>query len=450
MSIILLNIAYYVILNNLAFSLVLTYITSCSFIFGKTYEIELIPPGIIQSEYFPNGLLTQITITISQIYAFIMFLMVIKMFIYKQISNKLPKIYLLIFISTGIPMLSALFASSRPELSIIYAIQGLSIIPFLLLLFQMICTNTLTGKIINYYYFAYIIFQGIICLIQQIKNGFWGSSIEITSYISNNSSVDENIFRFRPLGTFTHPNELAQFIIFILPIVFSFLLIKKMNRLIVLITLISSLFILIVTQARSAWIAITLAGLFFLYITEKKWRLSVNFYPFEKKLLIYGVGCISIMSLFIMPSRLLETLYSFEPSAGGSTRILMMKEWINLILQHPVFGVGPGMSVVEAFYENTTGVLLSFPESVHNVYLLIASEQGLIGLFLLIIFISITVKTGIKRIMTSTIKKKVLILAIISGSIGVYINCFFQPYTGTMLPITIMSLIYIYTENQII
>jgi O-antigen ligase len=69
------------------------------------------------------------------------------------------------------------------------------------------------------------------------------------------------------------------------------------------------------------------------------------------------------------------------------TRAQLNQIAYNMIIAHPVMGVGQNnfMQVIRSY--DTTGVTLHNLEPVHNVFLLIAAETGLIGLMLFLLLL---------------------------------------------------------------
>lgn len=428
--------------KNFSLAVFLTYMTVSAFIIGKTYEIEMIPPGVIRSEYFPNGLLSQLVIDVSDIYIIIMLVSVISCtgkIGFPRFFKK-PLIYLVIANFFGI--LSTFIISSRPDISLFYTIQSL-LLP-LLLLFIMIRIRDVPNikAIIITFIIAFVLFESTVALGQFIKNGFLGSSLENTGYVWAGTSTDEDVFRFRPLGTTSHPNALSQTLICLIPVLFSLLYgTKKLLPKATIVALAASLITVVLIRGRSAWFSLFMSVLFMLYVLEKKWKLRLSLTPKTKKLVAVCVILTVIGILMVFPQRLSQTLLSWQDEASGSTRWLLMKEWGQLIILNPVLGVGPGMSVVEAFYQNTSGVLTYFPEAVHNFYLLMASETGLISLFFFILFILINIKMLLTDITHLPIKDRLLPIGVITGLGTLLINWFFQPYANGMTILLILSTI---------
>ena len=190
---------------------------------------------------------------------------------------------------------------------------------------------------------------------------------------------------------------------------------------------------LLVSQSRSAWFSFGVGLLTLLYVVEKRWkrRLPIRVNPYA---VVLFLAALLILAFLVLPQRLTQLWYSFEEEASGSTRLALMREWGTLIARFPVLGVGPGMSGVEARAQNATGVLETFPTVVHNMYLLIGAEQGMVGLWVFLGYLLITSKL-LTRIAFSekTLNARGLALGVLIGSGGLYINFFFQPYIGTMM-----------------
>jgi putative inorganic carbon (HCO3(-)) transporter len=73
----------------------------------------------------------------------------------------------------------------------------------------------------------------------------------------------------------------------------------------------------------------------------------------------------------------------------------------NMIRINPVFGIGLNTFVPVMRKYDTVGVTQHFAEPVHNVFLLVAAESGLVGLSLFLLLIALTVREGLKAIRTA-------------------------------------------------
>jgi len=188
-------------------------------------------------------------------------------------------------------------------------------------------------------------------------------------------------------GPFTNSNDLAGWLLLIIPVILSCAYLQEKDwlnvvgrftslaanmRLILYGTAILLVACLFFTYSRGAWIAFLLS-VFFLYILKAK----------KARLLVTGIlVCFVIVIIFlfiILPETSKETLeYILKAgNQGVSVRIKLWQEAIGIIKDHPFFGCGlntyatvaPGYRITE-----TTGF---YP---HSSYLRMAAESGLLGL----------------------------------------------------------------------
>jgi len=435
--------------RNLQLALWCTYMISSVFYVGKTYTFELLSPGTIQSEYLKKGFLTQIVFSLGDICLFSMIILLLKDFYHKKLLIPVftPYFYLLGINLLGI--LSAILVSRRPELSLIWAFQScnLSILAlYTINLSRRIKLWPLAISILA----ALTLFEFIVAGSQFFQKGYIGSSVESTGYISGGSSVDEVASLFRPLGTYPHPNILGQSVVFSLPILISFLYIKQyiFSPYFILFVTMGGIGSLLLSQSRSAWFSLGSTLLFLFYIVEKRWKLRLAIQLNKHIFVICAI--FFLIAISVVHSRLQLLIYSFEESASGSTRLLLIKEWIQIIARNPLLGVGPGMSIVEGLDQNYTQTLLVFQSTVHNVYLLIASEQGVISAGLFILYIVSTTKLFFHLLQTKKKRNdKLHLIGVLFGSWGLYLNFLFQPHLDTMVLAILFQCILLKTNKKV-
>ena len=104
--------------------------------------------------------------------------------------------------------------------------------------------------------------------------------------------------------------------------------------------------------------------------------------------------------IFSLQGFITTRLISDDYGAAYS-RIPLMKVAMNIIKTHPFLGIGiNNYAEVMQSYDNTTEkISFHFPYVVHNSYLLIASEIGVIGLLLFLWFVTQIYKRGINLIL---------------------------------------------------
>lgn len=240
------------------------------------------------------------------------------------------------------------------------------------------------------------------------------------------ASLHGDLF-LRPYGTFSHPNVLAGFVLFVLTI----LLFSRGGRAweekgkSILLFLGSVLLLLTLSRvAILVWIFYLLLR-FFTSAAHKK----------EKKREIISMILLSVVvvAFFITP-----LLFRFSEISFGDEsiqqRIVLLQQSIHLILQKPTFGVGFGNYFIEVASQrvNIWGWQLQPP---HNIFVLFLAETGVLGFMFAMWFLYRT----IQRVVISQGKWKILLLGIfiILGSFDHY---FLTSQQGQLVAVSIFSL----------
>ncbi len=85
------------------------------------------------------------------------------------------------------------------------------------------------------------------------------------------------------------------------------------------------------------------------------------------------------------------TLSRFTSLGGASlrARAALVPQTMALISSNTVVGVGLNNSIIRVVSQLPGGFGLYFFQPVHNIYLLVASETGLISFFLFLVFLSV-------------------------------------------------------------
>jgi len=199
-----------------------------------------------------------------------------------------------------------------------------------------------------------------------------------------NASINGELV-LRPYATFSHPNVLAGYLIVAMMLVISQINNKQTIKNVFLgLSLIIGTIVLFLTLSRVA-IVLWLAFIAYWFIT------------FFKKKIFYLLCILLFVSMlfgafFFHPlffNRFLATSLSDESFVF---REHLAQDAIKMLAVNPVFGVGLNNFLVAlpSFSKTTTSVLLLQP--VHNIFLLIASETGLLGFCLLGVFLIKTYK----------------------------------------------------------
>lgn len=189
----------------------------------------------------------------------------------------------------------------------------------------------------------------------------------------------------RAYGSFPHPNILGGFLAmaFILHVPYYYEPLKELwQRALLFATTLLLLLGLAVTFSKSAALG-TLAGLFiFLLLKNRKTKARHRTLAAGALVFVLLLGLIYRQQLAtrIMGQGELEVRSTQE-------RVTQNQEAVGLMMWHPIAGVGAGQYAL-AVHGQVDDSRASYEyQPVHNIYLLLGAELGLIGLFLFIIFI---------------------------------------------------------------
>lgn len=220
---------------------------------------------------------------------------------------------------------------------------------------------------------------------------FNASTPGIATVFINNQEI------LRPYGTFSHPNSLAGFLLV------SLLLILPFDTLLKKTALAAGMLIILLSFSRGAWAAILVLSLIFFVC--KKLRPS------------YLIG--GIFSLFalltVIPLWFASNLLFFGDDIVR--RVELARAGFNMILHSPFFGVGLNNFVPVLPKFAASPAVSWWLQPVHNIFLLLISEIGIIG-FGLLFYLTARL---IAPIFTQNKKRFLLLAAILfTGSIDHY------------------------------
>nr|WP_306669533.1 O-antigen ligase family protein [Acinetobacter sp. YH16040] len=200
---------------------------------------------------------------------------------------------------------------------------------------------------------------------------------------------------FRASGTFGHPGILSQFIVVISPIfLMAFRSFSGIKSKFFLLISIFSIYIVVQTYARTG-IFILSVILFVFYVA----------YIFDQKRIknkIYGLFLGFMSAVFLFKSFSDQVMYRFNNAdvSSSNTRNQLNNVAFDMFFDNPFFGVGLNtFTEVLSRYDSFNVVsYLNYP--VHNIYLLILSETGMVG-FVSFMIINFFVIIDLYRIMVS-------------------------------------------------
>ena len=309
---------------------------------------------------------------------------------------------------------------------------------------------------------------------REVKNYFYAiivvSSVIATSSIVPFISEDQILFsldskyRSRVAGMMGNTEAATTFFVISIPILIIQLLRvkKKITKYLILLVLTYLAFGLFLMMSRSALIGILISTLIILYTLKRK-----IFNKFIAALFIL----IALFLIYEPITNFFSLIFRIEEGLSARQQTWTMA--LNIIGDHPVFGIGPGAYKYEMFnyfpymlsdwwgklfiyyHEITEGANFS-----HNFFLVFFTDMGILGLItalsLPVIYFSISIKT-IKRYKDKVSENYYLIIAMFAAGISMIIRNFFNSigilfYGGitTDLPfwLIISSLVYFYYSSS--
>jgi hypothetical protein len=215
--------------------------------------------------------------------------------------------------------------------------------------------------------FLLILFQGLLALMQFVGGssldlGFLGES-NVVSGMRGSSFIElNNQLYLRGYGTFPHPNVLGGWLVF--NMFFGWFLYDKLNRRLdfsVILIFVSSLF-MVLTFSRVGYLITVLIWVVFL---------CNIFVRINKKVKTREYGFAGLVS-----ERVLNLIGGGDSS--WSERSDLMRSSIQVIRSNLLLGTGLGRFVSSMGSVRSDGGILIL-QPVHNIFLLLVSELGLVG-----------------------------------------------------------------------
>lgn len=341
-------------------------------------------------------------------------------------------LYLLFFLS----LLIGLGVAKNPGATV-YGI--LKLIEYLFLgIFITTSFKNINKKILAYLLICGILFESLLAIAQVINSGslngifyFLGERY-FTSQTPGiaNASISGQLF-LRPYATFSHPNVLAGYLIIATLFIYKYrkYVVKKHLYLIIAIVSIS----LLITLSRIAilfWLMLLILK-FGSHLLEKYKKRNLNKQNTTKIFLF--IVLIFPLSLFLQNSIFLQRFFQTSLSEDS---FVQRKELINqsiiMFSQNPVFGVG-----INNFYNNVEPISEKsvFIQPVHNIFLLILSQTGIIGLSAFLLLILKSIKKIFLKVENHTSALLILTLVVI----GMFDHYFLTIQQGQLLLVLIFS-----------
>ncbi|NLJ98578.1 MAG: polymerase [Tissierellia bacterium] len=201
-----------------------------------------------------------------------------------------------------------------------------------------------------------------------------------TDFINNPST------NIRIYSVLDNPNILAEYLVMTIPISIALFWYSKRihKKLLFFITTSILLLSLVLTLSRGGWLGLSFGMIVFALLVEKK--------------LLFIIPIFAIM-VYSLPERILNRLMSignYLEDSSSSYRIKIWKIALEVIKDNWLVGVGLGYIPFKMVYESYASNMPTY--HIHNTFLQIVGEMGVMGLMVFTFFMFILFKYSIKRL----------------------------------------------------
>lgn len=335
------------------------------------------------------------------VYGFEFFLVLfLSFYIYDLLKSKENKIYfdkgvVLSLIALVIFSFISVFFAESKGIALYYTFILLALSVFYVFMANRIRNIRDIFVILNVFVFSSFI-QSIIGILQYIKGSSIGLYILGESPISSALSGVAKIMvngesHIRAYGTLSHPNILAAFL-FVSGIfsIYLFSIYKdRFFRYVISFELFTILIALIITFSRVTWLLCVISFLgYFFYLLKSKFDIKGFFSKKNNIYISLAVLFLIVTVIAFLAGGIWWRVNPFNASTWESLRVrgAVFAESFE-ILRNNFFGVGAGGFIIE-LVKHIVGKPIWMAEPVHNIFLLIFSEIGALGL---ISFLSVLV-----------------------------------------------------------
>jgi len=345
--------------------------------------------GIILGEYFLGR-----TFGVALSAGFFTILLIVFMLLSKRLA--LPKIPTLFFAGFVIWNIIATFFSADLTLSMWEDVRLLSTFFLFIIAFTVVTTyKNASGLIVGF------VILGSILITYDLSTYILTGGLSSPSYLS---------------GLFSWHNQMAGFLLFLIPLVLIlFIYTKKtLYRLLLILPLGIALTAMLMTYSRGGWIILVVQTLLLILLFGKNTKRNV--------LMFFCGGVVLFLFAILFFPSVLEKLASIpreftdSRTVSGNFRVSVWSTSLEMIQQFPYVGVGPG-SYGET-YSSFQHVPWLFARNAHNHFIQIAVETGVIGVVLFIAFLLSVFKSVKNKFSDIASPERILFVGILIAVTG--------------------------------
>ena len=237
-----------------------------------------------------------------------------------------------------------------------------------------------------------VLFQSSLGIYQAIM----GRPVGLRMLGETNSAVRQVIggqLSIRPVGTFWHPNQLGMFLGMTLPVIGALLMVRIDLRMKLGVALVVSLGLIAdgFTMSRGSWVGLLLSTLLLLAFGFWRRILSGRRVFLGLTWLLLVLLAINLATNGVVILRLTS-----DDAGSAASRIPLMRGALAIVRDYPIFGSGLNNYQYTIIPYDVSGLLtdMRYSPVVHNLFLLLAAETGLLGLIAFLWLLAALVSRG--------------------------------------------------------
>jgi len=278
-------------------------------------------------------------------------------------------------------------------------------------LFLTIYNLTRKNRLTQSFLLTCFVISGSILLVKDLYNFFsWGE-------LSNGRYL---------VGSFYWHNQMAGFIVVLLPLLLSLFLASRnlYFKLILLLVIFVSLLAIVFTYSRGGWISLLAALILFSVISFKKIKSHI-----KPLFIMFGIFMF-VTFIVLKPANVGKKTQSIitelsiqTRSVSGNLRTTVWQNTFKMIKDNPIFGVGHGAFGVA--YNRYQNVPWLYAKYTHNHYLEYAAELGIVGFLLFAaIILNAIFRVFVERKILSDYTRYPLLAGVIAALFGSAFHAF--------------------------
>ncbi len=185
----------------------------------------------------------------------------------------------------------------------------------------------------------------------------------------------------RIVSFFENPNVYGEYLIIMILVHVGVILHSERAsaKLFYFVSLAMNVLCMFLTYSRGCWIGVAVALMLFFFMKRRGWFIAAI--------------CVGFVSLFFLPESIINRILSIGNLADTSTsyRMYIWEGTVHMLKDFWITGVGVGSDAFNHIYPIYSYGAIAAPHP-HNLYLLILSETGLIGILTFICLIVLVIK----------------------------------------------------------